>query len=123
MSRTYSRTGQMRGLTNQLCRDFTKACVLLVVAESPRHGYEILDRLEEFGLGDADPGGLYRLLRALEEDGFVRSVWDVSNHGPPRRVYRISRKGRSWLDRWTESLPEALRALNRYRSRYSAIRG
>ncbi len=45
-----------------------------------------------------DLGNLYRLLRSLEEEGVVASVWDESLAGPAKRVYRLTPSGEELLD-------------------------
>src|SRR5438105_15023419 len=53
---------------------FVEPSLLLLLREGPLHGYELLDRIPELGLeGRLDVGNLYRLLRALEDEGLVRS--------------------------------------------------
>ena len=58
---------------------FAEPAVLLLLRDRPAHGYELLDRLGGLLPSDGiDMGNLYRLLRALEDDGLVRSEWDAS---------------------------------------------
>ena len=38
-------------------------------------------------------GSLYRVLRALEEDGLVSSEWDATSPGPAKRSYEITAGG------------------------------
>lgn len=72
--------------------------VLLLVAEKEGHGYDLAGRLADLGFNPPlDTGGLYRTLRALEGDGFLRSSWDESERGPARRVYQVTRSGRRHL--------------------------
>lgn len=54
----------------------------------------------------ADPGGLYRLLRRLEDDGLVTSAWAEGNHGPQRRQYQVTPEGRETLTQWREHLQQ-----------------
>ncbi|GAC1343000.1 MAG: hypothetical protein NVSMB29_15280 [Candidatus Dormibacteria bacterium] len=84
-------------------RQFLRACVLLLLGEEPAHGYELLERLGEFGLGD-DSGTLYRLLRVLEQQGRVASSWERSDQGPARRCYELSAAGGTELDAWVLAL-------------------
>src|SRR6266496_1995347 len=62
---------------------FVEPAVLLLLREGPRHGYELLDRLPEL-VGDerVDVGNLYRVMRALEEEGIVESEWSGDLPGP-----------------------------------------
>src|SRR5919205_446393 len=67
-----------------LPRNFLRPCVLLLLRESPAHGYDLLERLKAFGFPGSDPGGLYRMLRGLEDEGLVRSAWAPPAAGPAR---------------------------------------
>ncbi len=68
---------------------------MLMVAEGPVHGYEILSRLHNMGR-EVNPGSLYRSLRMLEAQGLVESRWSVGG-GPARRLYRLTPEGWSYL--------------------------
>ena len=104
-------------------RNFVQPCVLLLLAESPSHGYELLERLGRLGLRRADPGGLYRTLRALEEQGHVRSWWEQSAAGPARRTYAITEQGAASLQAWAGSLRDAHRLLGEVLERYALLSG
>jgi PadR family transcriptional regulator len=99
-------------------RNFLRPCVLLLLRESPAHGYDLLERLSPFGFTGADPGGLYRALRALEEEGLVRSAWEPSPQGPDRRIYSITRAGAERLHDAATSMRAGARVLDRFVSRY-----
>src|SRR3984893_2542991 len=71
---------------------FLQPCLLLLIAESPGHGYDLLERLAAFGF-ERDPGGLYRALRTMEGEGLVRSEWQLSSVGPGPRHYELTRPG------------------------------
>ena len=73
-----------------LPRNYLRPCLLLLIAEKPSYGYDLLVRLGELGLRHVDPGMLYRSLRAMEQEGLVRSSWQGSDIGPPRRTYQLS---------------------------------
>ena len=52
---------------------FTEPAILLLLRERPAHGYDLLERLPELtGEQRVEMGNLYRLLRALEEEGLRR---------------------------------------------------
>ncbi|HUR84949.1 MAG TPA: helix-turn-helix transcriptional regulator [Solirubrobacteraceae bacterium] len=76
-----------------LPKNFLRPCLLLLLREHPAHGYDLLERLRPLGFGRDDPGRLYRALRALENDGLVRSDWEKSTTGPDRRTYELTRRG------------------------------
>jgi PadR family transcriptional regulator, regulatory protein PadR len=98
---------------------FVEAAVLLLLRDRPAHGYELLERLGELLQPDgADMGNLYRLLRALEEDGLVKSHWDATVPGPAKRVYELTDAGRELLDEWAAGLDRAAKRISVFLKRY-----
>ena len=80
-----------------LPKNFLRPCLLLLLDESPAHGYELRERLRPLGFSRDDPGRLYRALRALEAADLVRSAWHSSSGGPDRRTYELTRAGEERL--------------------------
>ena len=100
---------------------FVEPSLLLLLRERPMHGYELLERVPELaGEDGVDVGNLYRLLRALEEEGIVTSEWDAGLPGPAKRTYELTDAGRRLLDRWAEALREAQGAIADFLARYDA---
>src|SRR3954463_12675972 len=80
---------------------FAEPALLLLLRERPAHGYELLERLPELtGEQRVEMGNLYRLLRALEEEGLVTSEWDETSPGPAKRRYALTPTGAGLLDQW-----------------------
>ena len=101
-----------------LPRNFLRPCVLLLLKESPAHGYDLLERLKAFGFPGTDPGGLYRMLRGLEEEGLVHSAWEPSVAGPSRRIYQLTRAGGESLHEQAKALAATAPILDAFVSRY-----
>ena len=72
-----------------------KFVILRMLAEKPRHGYEIIKELEErFGGAYApSPGTVYPTLTMLEDLGFAR----VTPEEGGRKIYEITDEGRKHL--------------------------
>ncbi|MBW3620869.1 MAG: helix-turn-helix transcriptional regulator [Actinobacteria bacterium] len=104
-----------------LPRSFLRPCLLLLLAETPSHGYDLLEQLAELGLPTADPGGLYRVLRALEREGLVDSRWETSDAGPARRTYELTAEGVEWLHAWAGALAEGRRLVGGFLRRYAQL--
>jgi DNA-binding PadR family transcriptional regulator len=70
-------------------------CVLLVLAEEPRHGYAIAKAVQSITDGRVrlTPGTLYPLVRQLLVDGWILELPE-DEHDPRRRRYRLSAVGR-----------------------------
>jgi poly-beta-hydroxybutyrate-responsive repressor len=103
---------------------FVEPALLLLLRERPLHGYELLERVPELAGEDArvDVGNLYRILRALEEEGIVTSEWSAELPGPAKRTYELTDAGRRLLDRWAEALREAQGVIEAFLNRYEGGR-
>lgn len=97
---------------------YLRSCVLLLLTEGPKHGYELLSQLSDRGYGDADPGGLYRALRTMEKEGLVSSSWEYGDFGPARRVYAITEDGVEGLRDSAVAVRDMRRRLNRFLRHY-----
>jgi PadR family transcriptional regulator PadR len=98
---------------------FAEPSLLLLLRERPLHGYELIERLPEVaGEGRIDVGNLYRLLRALEAEGIVKSEWSAELPGPAKRTYELTEEGRRLLDRWAEALRDAKGVVETFLDRY-----
>ncbi len=99
------------------------AFALLLIAERPRHGYEIAAELRKIGfpiMGIGHMGTVYRTLSSLEASGFIIPEWDTSV-SPPRKVYRITPVGMEYL-RGIEVEIESMRTLmDEFVKRYRGI--
>ncbi len=98
---------------------FSEPAVLLLLRERSAHGYELLDALPDL-IGEArvDMGNLYRVLRALEEDGLVSSEWQADAPGPAKRTYELTREGRRLLDEWAAALRRSRERIDSFLDRY-----
>jgi PadR family transcriptional regulator PadR len=72
-------------------------CVLSLLREEDRYAFELAKELVEAELV-ASEGSLYPLLARLRGEHLVESFWEESPFGPPRRYYRITKKGERVLD-------------------------
>jgi poly-beta-hydroxybutyrate-responsive repressor len=98
---------------------FVEPALLLLLSERRMHGYELLDRLQELIPGErVDMGNLYRLLRALEEDGLVSSEWDDALPGPAKRTYELTTQGRELLHAWAKALLQTQKVVTAFIDRY-----
>ena len=107
--------------TSALPRHYLRPCLLLLLAEGPSHGYELLEQVRRLGIQGAEPGGLYRYLRAMEKDELVRSWWEPSQAGPARRTYVLTDAGRLALRESVDALRDVRRLLVDLVDRYDTL--
>jgi DNA-binding PadR family transcriptional regulator len=90
--------------------------VLTILADGPLHGYRIVERMAEMpitGGSRPNPTGIYRVLRALEKEGYVTCTWDLSDRGPAKKCYRLTSLGRQCLNQWIDTLDDYRRAIGK----------
>ncbi|MDQ5973285.1 MAG: hypothetical protein QG661_494 [Actinomycetota bacterium] len=85
-----------------------RAAILLLLAEQPRHGYEILTELADRSDGQwqPSPGSIYPVLKRLARDGLVTAA-----HEDGKRIFSLTDEGRSvveaergaWGEPWAQS--------------------
>ncbi len=92
---------------------FIEPVVLRILKEKKKsYGYEIAECLARYALTDATIEGaaLYRTLRTLEANGYVRSAWDPGD-GPARRNYALTPSGQEHLRDWVRLLEDLGKAM------------
>ena len=65
--------------------------VTLTLLDEPRYGYDLVRLLSQAGF-EVEEGTLYPILRRLEQQGTLTSLWDTAG-ARPRKYYRISEEG------------------------------
>jgi PadR family transcriptional regulator PadR len=78
---------------SQLRRGVLEFCVLALLRDGERYGFELVRTLAEAGGLVTSEGTLYPLLGRLRRDGLVETRWEESQSGPPRRYYSLTQAG------------------------------
>lgn len=78
--------------------------ILGLLAQQPRHGYELRAAFEALIGGDeiwnVKPAQIYATLSRLEEAGLVRQDSIKQDNGPEKRIYSLTTTGQSELAQW-----------------------
>ncbi len=89
----------------QMRRGAIEYCVLALLRERERYGFELVRELSAADGLVTSEGTVYPLLTRLRGEGLVETSWQESNQGPPRRYYSITEQGNqaleSFVDQWT----------------------
>lgn len=80
----------------QMRKGVLELCILAIIAEEEVYPSDIISRLKTAELIVVE-GTLYPLLTRLKNDGLVDYSWRESNTGPPRKYFRITDPGTSFL--------------------------
>jgi PadR family transcriptional regulator, regulatory protein PadR len=105
--------GQDKLLT-QMRRGTLEYCVLALLREEERYGFDLVRALGEADGMVTSEGTIYPLLSRLRRDGSVSTTWEESPSGPPRRYYRLTAKGEQALEQFVEEWKRFRDAVDRY---------
>ena len=84
-----------------------KLLVLKMLSEKPMHGYGIMAELERsYGIPHPSPGTIYPILSSLKRSGLIEAVGEGKRD---KRLYRVTEKGKEYIEEHTEELEEVLR--------------
>jgi PadR family transcriptional regulator PadR len=87
-----------RGAITQLLKGTLEYCVLALLRDRERYGFELVRTLGDIDGLVTSEGTIYPLLSRLRRDGLVETTWQESDAGPPRRYYQLTTAGRYALD-------------------------
>jgi len=84
---------------NEELKGHLDSLILAVVSAEPAHGYAIIQelKLRSGGAFSLPEGTVYPALHRLERSGLLASGWSNAG-GRRRRVYRLTRRGRTRLE-------------------------
>ncbi|WP_342601421.1 poly-beta-hydroxybutyrate-responsive repressor [Psychrobacillus sp. FSL H8-0483] len=102
-------------------KNFLIPIMLLHLRDLNSHGYELMQKITQFGFNAVDQGNLYRILRQLEKDGKVTSEWDTASDGPAKRIYSITTAGEQYLEVWANSLASYQNMINQFFNLYQPL--
>ena len=86
--------GSADKLMTQMRRGAIEYCVLALLRDRERYGFELTRALSDADGLVTSEGTVYPLLNRLRRDGLVDTFWQESTQGPPRRYYRLTKSGR-----------------------------
>jgi PadR family transcriptional regulator PadR len=78
----------------------TKPIILAILKRGESYGYQIIQQVKDITGGELDWSEpmLYPFLQRLERDGLIKSQWRVSEKGPLRKYYKLTKQGLAELE-------------------------
>jgi DNA-binding PadR family transcriptional regulator len=94
--------GGPRGRGRKARRGDIRTAALLLLAEEPRNGYQIMQEVQERsdGVWRPSPGSVYPALAQLEDEGLIRS-----QESDGRKLYALTDEGRANVEQRGEDKP------------------
>ena len=76
----------------QFNKGVIEMCVLSLVNERDRYGYELVEAISK--RIEISEGTIYPILRRLTQERYFETYLQESREGPPRKYYRMTAEGR-----------------------------
>lgn len=83
-------------MNSQLRRGIMDICVMQLLNESDRYGYDLIKELQGF-FPDVEESVIYALLRRLSRGTLVDTYYGDVSRGPQRKYYTITKAGQERL--------------------------
>ena len=92
--------------------------LLKLIADEPRHGYELIKAIEEMTAGSyaPSPGTVYPTLSLLEDEGAIR---EVAGGDEPRKAFEATDQGRAELEERKEEAEGLIERLSDHGERHA----
>lgn len=92
--------------TTQMLKGILDGCILAIIKNKEVYGYELADKLENYGFHAFSEGTIYPLLLRMQKEELVTSTLKKSTAGPRRKYYSLTPKGEKelemFIERWSD---------------------
>lgn len=90
-----SSEGSEEKVNIQFKKGVLNLCVLVLLDKQDRYGYELVQKIsDQISISE---GSVYPLLRRLTKEGYFTTYLQESTEGPPRKYYKLTDLGRTYL--------------------------
>lgn len=107
-------------IPSQMLKGTLEGCIMAVISRQPTYGYEITQKLADYGFGPIAEGTVYPLLLRLEKNGLVSAAFRPSELGPKRKYYSLTPTGEAELQQFIQNYAELSQAVGNL---LSALKG
>lgn len=87
-------------------------CILAIIQEKEVYGYELAEKLEQYGFDSFSEGTIYPLLMRMQKEELVTSTLKKSTAGPKRKYYSLTKKGEGELQQFMNRWDKLQRTVN-----------
>ncbi|PGT62247.1 PadR family transcriptional regulator [Bacillus cereus] len=77
----------------QMMKGILEGCILDIISHEEVYGYELNTRLNQYGFTFVSEGSIYPLLSRMQKERLIEGTLKVSNLGPKRKYYHVTKKG------------------------------
>lgn len=99
--------------STQMLKGIIDGCLLAIIHNKEVYGYELAEKLEEYGFHSFSEGTIYPLLMRMQKEELVTSTLKKSTAGPRRKYYSLTSKGELELQKFMERWHQLESSVNR----------
>ena len=88
----------MENKIKQLRKGILELAILKSLGEKKHYGYSLIKTIATDQYVSLNEGTIYPILSRLSKEDLVHTEWVESKHGPPRKYYSLSIKGKETLE-------------------------
>ncbi len=99
----------------QMRKGILEFCILHIISRGEVYASDMLEELTAAKIMVVE-GTLYPLLTRLRKAGLVDYRWEESNSGPPRKYYKLTDTGISFLEELRQTWHELVNSTNKITS-------
>ncbi len=96
----------------QMRKGILEFCILHIISRGEVYASDMLEELTSAKIMVVE-GTLYPLLTRLRKAGLVDYKWVESSSGPPRKYYRLTEVGRTFLEQLDTTWDELMKSTTR----------
>lgn len=100
----------------QMRKGILEYCILSILSRSSCYASDIIKELKEAKVIVVE-GTLYPLLTRQKNAGLLSYRWEELQQGPPRKYYKLTPEGRTYLEDLDRSWDELVESVNLIRTR------
>lgn len=89
-------------LRSQLLKGVLEGCILLIIHQESVYGYELSQKLQQYGLQEVSEGSIYPILLRLQKEQLIRGEFRESPSGPKRKYYHLTDRGKQALEEFKQ---------------------
>lgn len=88
-------------MNSQMKRGILEMCILFQFTTGDFYGYDMMERMKEY-FPNVKDSVFYVILRRLNSEGYTEIYFGETSNGPRRKYYRITEKGKQYLEESVE---------------------
>lgn len=87
-------------IPSQMLKGILENCILKIIKDKKCYGYEISEKLSEYGFDNISEGTIYPLLLRLEKNNLIDKEYVSSTTGPKRKYFFLTKLGEEELEQF-----------------------